>query len=223
MRGGKGKWVSVWEEEEFRKDAFSQSSLDQKVSPIIWGLSQTQNEAVIGKFGWKVINNCIKTNNVLSKHLWYLMLSWGQWWPCPWLSLSKPPWPLGAQHGTNIGWDSYILMSLGKGLKKSNCYYQAKTILLHGETGLGLPLLLKVSSAAALPPLRFKLKWHLSLSPLSFLLMLLVVKQMKIVNKFLAESCFEVSLQTVGSIILWDNHVSCVPIIANIYWVSTFS
>lgn len=155
---------------------------------------------------------------MLGKHLWHL-LSWGQSWPRPWLSLSKPPWSLGAQHGTNIGWNSYSLRSLGKGLKKVIVPPRQRPYRFMGRQGLGLPLLLKVSSAAALSPLRFKLKWHLSLSPLSFLLIQLVVTQMKNANKFLAESCFEVSLQYVGSIILWDSHVSSVLIIANIYWV----
>lgn len=49
-------------------------------------------------------------------------------------------------------------------------------MLLHrGQELLDLPLtLLQMSSAAALPPLIFKLKLHLSLSPLSLLPTLLV-------------------------------------------------
>lgn len=96
MQGDQGEWVLEWSGEEFVKDAFSQSSLDNKDFPTIWGLLKTQNEAVLGKFGGKIKNSSKKVNKVLGEHPWYLMLTWGQLWASLWLSLSKSPRYLGA-------------------------------------------------------------------------------------------------------------------------------
>lgn len=81
-------------------------------------------------------------------------------------------------------WYSYIR---GETAKKAVVPTRQRPYCLTGRKELGLPLLLlKVSTVAALPPLRFKLKWHFSLRPLSFLLILLVVTKMESTNTILA-------------------------------------
>ena len=88
-------------------------------------------------------------------------------------------WSLGPRHGSNIGWKfvySYVINEQAekkkiKG-KKDIAPTRQRPYCFMGRQKLGLPLTIaEVSSATALSPLRFKWKTHLSLRPLSFLLM----------------------------------------------------
>lgn len=134
-------------------------------------------------------------------------------------------WSSGPRHGSNIGWKfsySYVIREQAEKKKKEIAPTSQRPYCFMGRQKLGLPLTLpEVSSATALLPLRLKWKSHLSLRPLSFLLMPLMWTQTHNASTMLAESCFQASLQSTGSIILWPSAVFWVVIMANTYWVLT--
>ena len=134
-------------------------------------------------------------------------------------------WSLGPRHGSNIGWKflySYVIREQAEKKKERNRSYQLKTILLHGETETGSTSHITWGEFCySFVTLRFKWKSHLFLRPLSFLLMPLMWTQMHNASTMLAESCFQASLQSMGSIILWPSAVFWVVMMANTYWALT--